>query len=312
MLNARARNQAPVGKNPTPVPPPSEKVLFARLERAKNFSISGLPVLRHLTRADDGFDSIMPPKLAIGSHLGYGRIDLKVSTQRLSDAEFLRVTKSLLNDKDLWYEKATESALSLSTLLGYLPVLTVACTCHKLTRNGGAEFTPAGGANGSYARYLRILTERMNRVILIPTNVTDGHPFSLKHSGETDSAKIAQVDAILTPYVEVLRNHIAASPARPYLFGGAIGVCLKDTSQALGISRGDGILLDQASYTNFPEELPIDQPHETWRAEALEEAPHPRLVLGDLRSTYSPTRRFETHQLGFPVLRFTTDGEELE
>ena len=312
MLHARASNRAAVGQNPTHAPPPTEKVLFAQLEREQLFSISGLPALKHLTPADNSFDPSATPRIAIGSHLGYGRLDLKVPTSKLSDAEFLRVTKSLLNDKDLWYEKATESALSLSTLLGYLPVLTVACESYKLNRNGGAEFIPAGGATGTYARYLRILTERLQKVILIPTNVTDGHPFSLKHSGETDSAKITQVDAMLAPYVEVLRKHIATSSARPYLFGGAIGVCLKDTSQALGISRGDGILLDQASYTNFPEELPIDQPHETWRAEALEEAPYPRLVLEDLRSTYSPTRRFETHQLGFPVLKFTADGEELE
>lgn len=312
MLNARASNRARVGQNPTHAPPPTEEALFAQLEHTKHFSIADLPVLKHLTPADNSYDPSVTPRIAIGSHLGYGRIDLKVPTSKLNDAEFLRITKSLLNDKDLWYEKATESALSLSTLLGYLPVLTVACESYKLTRDGGAQFIPAGGSNGTYARYLRILTERMNRIILIPTNVTDGYTFSLKHSGELDSTKIAQVDAILAPYVEVLRNHIATSSARPYLFGGAIGVCLKDTSQALGISRGDGILLDQASYTNFPEELPIDQPHETWRAEALEEAPHPRLVLGDLRSTYSPTRRFETHQLGFPVLKFTADSEELE
>jgi hypothetical protein len=312
MLHARASKRAITGEAPPLQPPRTENALFAQLEQAQDFSITGLPVIKRLAPADDAFDPATNPRLAIGSHLGYGRISLNVPIRRLSDAEFLRVTKSLLNDKDLWYEKATESALSLSTLLGYLPILTVACESYSLTSDGAVEFIPAGGPHGSYARYLRILTDRMNRVIMIPTNSTDGHVFSLRHSGVTNESLMAHIEAALTPYVEVLRKHIASSPARPYLFGGAIGVCLKDTSQSLGIARGDGILLDQASYTNFPEELPLDQPHEAWRAKALEEAPHPRLVLGDLRSTYSPTRKFETQQLGFPVLRFTSDGEELE
>lgn len=312
MILDRANKRAPIGLNPTVVPPLTEEALFAQLERAQNFSIAGLPVIKHLAPADGSFDPTAIPKLTIGSHLGYGRIDLNVSTKRLSDAEFLRITKSLLNDKDLWYEKATESALSLSALLGHLPVLTVACDAYKLTRNEPLEIFPVGGPNGAYARYLKILTGRMHRVILIPTNVMDGHPFSLKHSGVTDAAKVALIDSLLAPYIAALRRHLATSPARPYLFGGAIGVCLKDTTHALGIGRGDALLLDQASYTNFPEELPFDQPHEAWRAKALEEAPHPRLALGDLRSTYSPTRRFDTRQLGFPVLKFKSDGEVLE
>jgi hypothetical protein len=311
MLLQRANNRAPVGSNPTVVPLLTEDALFAQLERARNFSIAGLPVIKHLAPADGSFDPTAIPKLAIGSHLGYGRIDLTVPTKKVSDTEFLRVTKSLLNDKDLWYEKATESALSLAALLGHLPVLTVACEGYKLTRKEPLEICPAGGPDGAYARYLRILTDRMRRAILIPTNVTNGHPFSIKHSGATENAKIDQIDSLLTPYIAALRRHIATSPARPYLFGGAIGVCLKDTTHALGIARGDALLLDQASYTNFPEELPFDQPHDAWRAKALEEVSHPRLVLGDLRSTYSPTRRFETRQLGFPVLKFKTDSEDL-
>jgi len=174
------------------------------------------------------------------------------------------------------------------------------------------EFIPIGGPSSTYARYLSILTQRMDRVIMIPTNGTDGHPFTLKHGGLGYTRKASAVSEALTPFIEVIKRHIALSPARPYLFGGAIGVCLRDTAQALGIQRGDGVLIDQASYTNFPEELPIDQPHEIWRAEALEEAPYPRLVLEDLRSTYSPTRRFETKRLGFPVLKFRAEGEGFE
>jgi hypothetical protein len=292
------------------VPSPSENILFAQLERAQKFSIAGLPVIKYMTPAAEGFDSTATPKLAIGSHLGYGRIGLSLHSEKLNENEFLRVTKSLLNDKHLWYERATESALSLATLLGYLPVLTVACDSCGVTRDGVVELRPVGGPRSAYARYLRILADRAKRVIMIPTNDTDGHLFSLKHSGPVGANKVEEIEAALSPFIDVLKTHIAHSPARPYIFGGAIGVCLKDTAQTLGIGRGDGILLDEASYTNFPEELPLDQPYAAWRSQALDDAPNPRLVLGDLRATYSPTRDFETRQLGFPVLKFSSESEE--
>jgi hypothetical protein len=312
MLDARVSKQAPGYQNGLLAPSPSEDVLFAQLECARAFSIAGLPVIKRLAPSHDGHDLSMAPKLAIGSHLGYGRIDLSIRTVHLSDPDFLRVTKSLLSDKHLWYERATESTISLTALLGYLPVLTVACESCKVNGGKTVEFVPLGGPHGAYARYIKILTDRMNRVIVIPTNEADGKPFSLRHSGIADERGIERVEAALAPFIEVLKRHLALSPSRPYLFGGAIGVCLKDTAEALGIRKEHGILLDEASYTNFPEELPLEQSHEAWRAQTLEDAPHPRLVLEDLRSTYSPARTFETRQLGFPVLRFQGGEKELE
>jgi hypothetical protein len=283
--------------------------LFAQLEAARKFAIAGIPTIKSPSPSDEGFESTAIPRLAIGSHLGYGRIAIPPLGEGLGDVEFLRITKSLLNDKHLWYERATESALSLSTLLGYLPVLTVACDSCKVTCNGTIELMPVGGPRGAYARYLRILCDRVNRVVVIPTNETDGNLFTLQHSRTSSAKRIAQVDAALAPFVDVLKAHIAHSPARPYLFGGAIGVCLKDTANTLGIERGHGVLLDEASYTNFPEELPCDHGHTRWREEALEDAPYPRLVLDDFRATHAPARDFETRLLGFPVLKFSTSRE---
>ena len=224
-----------------------------RLAIPSTYRIEGLDAESFLQTENPYFPTRATAWL-LGSHLGFWRADDGNRLGKLSPDELIQRTKESLEDKHLYHETRSEFILQQSRAFNLPVILTVACSHATRHRDGTISLTPVGGENGSYAQYLNFLKRFAPCILFVPTVENSGELYNEKFTRSSDAKKQA-IEIAISAHLALIKQALTGTSSVTFLFGGAIGHCMNDTVQALGIKE-NSVLWDHFSYTNFEEVFP--------------------------------------------------------